>query len=109
MYCHSWSKLSALVSSIFFSVSHDSQLPKPLQHILIHPTQPLLLEPLLSPRGLHRLLDMLPYKSDKVDLMHRVRIQEVALSHIFRRLGLGGVVRLGRPIEATVLVSTSLS
>ena len=51
---------------------HNPQLPKPLQHIPIHATKPLLLEPLLPTRRLHRLLEMLPHKRDEVDLVHRV-------------------------------------
>ena len=85
--------------------SHNPQLAKPLQHILIHATQPLLLEPLLPTRRLHRLLDMLPYESDEVDLVHRVRVEQVALAHVLGGLGFGWVVGFGRPVETAALVS----
>jgi hypothetical protein len=55
--------------------SHDAQLSKPLQHIRIDTTQPLFLESLLPAARLDCLLNMLPHKSDEVDLMHRIRVK----------------------------------
>ena len=106
--CLSAALLRTLNESLFVflvprssSVSHDAQLPKPLQHILVHATQPVLLEPLLAARSLHSLLDVLPHKGDEIDLVHGIRVQEVALPHVLRGLGLGRVVRLGGPVERT--------
>jgi hypothetical protein len=43
---------------------------------------------------------MLSYKSDEVDLMHRVRVEQVALAHILRGLWFGWVIWLRGPVEA---------
>jgi hypothetical protein len=87
------SPLSPITSTL-----HNPQLPKPLQHLLIHPTQPLLLKPLLTTYLLDNLLQMLSDKHDEVDLMHRVGVDEFALADIFWSFGFGWVVRLWGPV-----------
>jgi hypothetical protein len=85
-----------------FTALHDAQLPKPLQHILIHPRQPLFLEPLLATTHPHSLLDVISHESDEVDLMHGIRVEQIPLPDILGGLGLGGMIRLGGPVETTI-------
>lgn len=78
---------------------HNPQLAKPLKHISVHPAQPVVLKPLVAAHHLNGLLEVLAHKGDEVDLVHGVRVQQVALADILGGLGLGGVVGLGRPVE----------
>src|SRR5690349_10466012 len=80
---------AALSSCPIISASHDPQLPKPLNNILIHPLQPLLLKPLLATTPLHNLLQMLANKRHKIDPMHRITVHEFALTYVFGGLWFG--------------------
>lgn len=79
--------------------SHNAQLTKAVQHILIHATQPLLLKRLLTPRSLNRLLQVLADEDDEIESVHGVRVDEVALAYVLWGFGLGGVVGLRGPEE----------
>jgi hypothetical protein len=67
----SYSLLSPILSPFFLSfspssTSHDPQLAEPLDDILVHARQPLLLEPRLATGTLHRRLQVLAHKRDEV-------------------------------------------
>lgn len=83
---------------------HDAQLAKPLQHILVHAAQPLLLELLLAARVLDGVLQVVAHDYDEVEAVHRVRIDELALALVLWGFGLGGPVWgwfIG-PVEAAI-------
>lgn len=52
--------------------SHDPQLSKSLQHILIYATQPLIVKSLLSAGSLHGLLDVVSHERNEIELVHWV-------------------------------------
>lgn len=84
--------------------SHDSQLPKPFQNVLVHPSQPLLLEQLLAAHSLHNALNMLPHKRNEVDTVHWIRVDELALANVLWGFGFGGVIGFWRPEEGAGVV-----
>jgi hypothetical protein len=83
---------------------HDAQLAKPLQHILVHAAQPLLLELLLAARVLNGVLQVVAHDYDEVEAVHRVRVDELALALVFWGFGLGGPVWgwFVGPVEAAI-------
>jgi hypothetical protein len=105
----SYSFLSPILSLFFLSfspppTSHNPQLAKPLDDILVHACQPLLLEPRLAAGTLHRCLQVLAHKRDEVQPVHGVRVQQLALARVFRGFRLRGRkgVGLGGPVEGAV-------
>jgi hypothetical protein len=88
----------SLPPSLSLSSSHDPQLPKSLQHLLIHTTQPLLLEPLLTPDLLDNSLEVFADKDDEVDLVDGVGVDEFALADVFWGFRFGWVVGFWGPV-----------
>jgi hypothetical protein len=86
------------------STSHNPQLAEPLDDILVHARQPLLLEPRLAAGTLHRRLQVLAHKRDEVQPVHGVRVQQLALARVFGGFRLRGRkgVGLGWPVEGAV-------
>jgi hypothetical protein len=80
---------------------HNPHLPKPLNNIRIHTTQPLLAKPLFTARALNRLLQVLAHKRDEIDLVDRIRVDEFALARVFWGFWFGRAVRFWGPVEGT--------
>jgi hypothetical protein len=105
----SYSLLSPILPPLFLSfsppsTSHNPQLTKPLDDILVHARQPLLLEPRLAAGTLHRRLQVLAHKRDEVQPVHGVRVQQLALARVFGGFRLRGRkgIGLGWPVEGAV-------
>jgi hypothetical protein len=80
-------------------LSHNAQLSKAFENLFVYTTQPLFLKSLFSTYLLNDLLKMLPNERNKIDLMHRIRVDEFALAYVLWCLGLCGVVRFWWPVQ----------